>query len=69
MQNSCLPIIIMEDEMKNNNQKIGCTVDSCKYNNHEVKECTLEKIKVGCNSESADCKDDTICDSYDKKND
>ena len=28
------------------NQKINCTVSSCKYNNQEKEKCTLEAIKV-----------------------
>lgn len=48
------------------NQKIKCTVESCKYNNQEQNMCTLPKIEVrpvnNCNTENSD---ETLCSSYD----
>lgn len=47
------------------NQKINCTVLSCKYNNQEKQKCTLEAIHVApienVNTESPD---ESMCASY-----
>lgn len=47
------------------NQKINCTVESCKYNNVQENSCTLKQIIVtssqGCNSQMPD---ESICSSY-----
>ncbi len=47
------------------NQKINCTVASCKYNNEQAQECKLEQIIVtpivGCNTKQAD---ESMCSSY-----
>ena len=47
------------------NQKINCTVTSCKYNNQEKSKCTLEAIHVApmedVNTETAD---ESLCASY-----
>ena len=49
----------------NKNQKINCTVTSCKYNNEQAQECKLEQIIVtpiiGCNTKQAD---ESMCSSY-----
>lgn len=50
--------------MKKNNQKIECSVDSCKHNDCDNKICQLDSIKVGSCNDSACCKDDTVCDSF-----
>ena len=46
-------------------QKINCTVRSCKYNNLDNRECTLNKIMVtpmkDCNTKKAD---ESMCSSY-----
>lgn len=46
-------------------QKINCTVESCKYNNFNEKECMLDKIIVtpmeNCNTKKAD---ESMCSSY-----
>ena len=46
-------------------QKINCTVNSCKYNNHKDQECELENIIVtpvqNCNTKKAD---ESMCSSY-----
>ncbi len=46
-------------------QKINCTVESCKFNNIEGKECMLDKIKVtpmqNCDTKKAD---ESMCSSY-----
>ena len=50
------------------NQKINCTVASCKYNNQEKAKCTLETIHVApianMNTETAD---ESMCASYKKE--
>ena len=47
------------------NQKIQCTVDSCKYNDQEENMCTLKKIEVkpmqDCCTEDPE---ETLCASY-----
>lgn len=47
------------------NQKINCTVTSCKYNKTEEQLCSLEQIKV---TPIQDCKtkqpDESMCSSY-----
>lgn len=47
------------------NQKINCTVKSCKYNDNEHKECDLEAIIVTpvkkCNTSNPD---ESQCSSY-----
>ena len=47
------------------NQKINCTVSSCKYNNQEKQKCILEAIHVApienTNTETAD---ESMCASY-----
>lgn len=47
------------------NQKINCTVTSCKFNNTDRQECNLEQIIVtpiiGCNTKQAD---ESMCSSY-----
>ena len=48
------------------NQKINCTVGSCKFNNTEKQECILKQIMVApitnCNTKTAD---ESMCSSYD----
>lgn len=50
------------------NQKINCTVESCKYNEKQRQECRLEQIIVtpiqNCDTKQAD---ESMCSSY--KND
>ena len=47
------------------NQKINCTVESCKYNNKQYQECVLGQIVVtpiiGCNTKQPD---ESMCSSY-----
>mgnify|MGYP001854466109 CR=1 FL=1 len=49
------------------NQKINCTVGSCKYNDHTRQECSLEQIIVtpieNCDTKQAD---ESMCSSYKK---
>lgn len=52
--------------MKKKNQKIKCEVDSCKYND-SCKNCSLDEIKVSCNCGNPNCKDETICDSFEEQ--
>lgn len=48
-----------------NNQKINCTVSSCKYNDEENNGCKLQEIQVTpktkCNSKK---EDESMCGSY-----
>jgi len=50
----------------NSNQKINCTVQSCRYNNNNSKMCELKQIEVkacpGCSSGTA--QDESMCGSY-----
>lgn len=47
------------------NQKINCTVTSCKYNDEGKQQCELEQIIVtpiiGCNIKQSD---ESMCSSY-----
>ena len=58
---------------KNNNkdQTIKCDVESCKYNNTDNCECELDEIKISCNCANDDCtcSEETICDSFEEKED
>ncbi len=49
------------------NQRINCTVGSCKYNNKDRQECSLEQIIVtpveNCDTKQAD---ESMCSSYKK---
>lgn len=51
------------------NQKIYCTVGSCKYNDENKQQCMLEQIKVepvlDCDTELAD---ESMCSSYENEN-
>jgi hypothetical protein len=51
------------------NQKINCTVASCKYNNTENAECILKAIQVspmeGCDTKKPD---ESMCASYENQN-
>lgn len=47
------------------NQKINCTVTSCKYNNQEKEKCTLEAIKVApIENTITKQPDESMCASY-----
>lgn len=48
-----------------NKQKINCTVTSCKYNENQTQECSLEQIIV-TPIENCDTKqpDESMCSSY-----
>ncbi len=54
---------------QNHNQKINCTVTSCKYNDKGFQECTLEQIIVtpivGCETKEPD---ESMCSSYKHEN-
>ncbi len=47
------------------NQKINCTVSSCRYNNQQKQKCTLEAIHVAP-MENVDTQmpDESMCASY-----
>lgn len=51
------------------NQKINCTVSSCKYNNQDKEKCMLEAIQVApikdCNTMEPD---ESMCASYEYHN-
>ena len=56
--------------MAKKNQKIKCNVETCKHNDCEQELCQLSEIKVGCGCDDTNCKDDTICVSFEEeKND
>lgn len=48
-----------------NNQKINCTVTSCKFNDTQKQQCELENIIItpiqGCQTEQPD---ESMCSSY-----
>ena len=50
-------------------QKINCTVVSCKHNDRQAQQCKLEQIIVtpiiGCNTKQAD---ESMCSSYRNEN-
>lgn len=47
------------------NQKINCTVVSCKYNNQEKAKCTLESIQVApMENRNTKKADESMCASY-----
>lgn len=52
-----------------NNQKINCTVNSCRYNNRQKQECELQNIIVtpvqGCQTKQPD---ESMCSSYKNMN-
>ena len=56
---------LMEELEMEKNQKINCTVSSCKYNNEQRQECKLEAIIVtpveGVNTAEPD---ESMCSSY-----
>lgn len=56
--------------MELNNQKINCTVQSCKYNDKNYNICELNQIIVkacpGCSNGTP--QDESMCGSYSHKN-
>lgn len=47
------------------NQKINCTVASCKYNNQQNAKCTLESIHVApVKNINTETTDESMCASY-----
>ena len=50
-------------------QKIDCEVESCKHCDCAKHECELKEIKISEDSSHADSKLDTICESFDKRED
>ena len=47
------------------NQKINCTVSSCKYNNQEKEKCMLEAIQVApMENVQTETPDESMCASY-----
>ena len=47
------------------NQKINCTVNSCRYNNCDKEECTLNQITVEPIQDCETCTpDESMCGSY-----
>ncbi len=47
-------------------QSIGCSVHDCKHCDCDNDKCKLKEIKV-CNCGCEACKENTICDSYQKR--
>lgn len=47
------------------NQRINCTVSSCKYNNQQKEKCTLEAIHVApIGNVNTETPDESMCASY-----
>ena len=47
------------------NQKINCTVSSCRYNNGEKEQCMLEAIQVAPMEDvDTETADESMCASY-----
>ena len=53
--------------MKKNEQRITCNVETCKHNDCSCNKCCLSEVKIGCNCLDVHCKDNTICDSFEKE--
>lgn len=52
------------------NQKINCTVESCRYNDCDSEECTLKQIKVEPMKDCHTCTpDESMCGSYEYNDD
>lgn len=47
--------------------KIKCDVETCTHN--EKKNCNLDEVKISCNcgSDECNCIDETICESFEEK--
>ena len=51
------------------NQKINCTVGSCKYNDKNNQECVLQQITVTpVENTNTKQKDESMCGSYENNN-
>ena len=51
-----------------NDQKINCTVSSCKYNNNQNQMCKLGSIIVTpVDGKNTNKSDESMCSSYDNK--
>ncbi len=54
--------------MKNEkNEKIGCTVDTCKYHCTDANCCSRNGIEVGCCNCDVESSDATCCNSFEHK--
>lgn len=52
------------------NQKINCTVESCRYNNCDEQSCTLKQITVEPIEDCQTCTpDESMCGSYEYQDD
>lgn len=50
------------------NQRINCTVTSCKYNNRQEQECNLEQIIVAPTQENTtEEPTESMCSSYENR--
>ena len=53
----------------NEKQKINCTVESCRFNDYDSRECKLKQIMVSpipdCNTKEPD---ESMCSSYEYQN-
>ncbi|MBD7913210.1 MULTISPECIES: DUF1540 domain-containing protein [Clostridium] len=45
------------------NSSIKCSVEECKYNNHQ-EYCTLDQVKIGSNESSVTSVRETDCESF-----
>lgn len=51
-----------------NNQKINCTVKSCRYNENDAEKCSLAQIVVTPIEDCDTCEpDESMCSSYEYK--
>lgn len=60
----------MKKEVSNNfNSKIKCDVLTCLYNDCKSNHCKLDEIRVSCSccNDDVENKDETVCNSYEKK--
>ncbi len=54
--------------MKKKKSKIKCDVSNCIYNNNELNDCSLDKIKISSMGRGCECNNSssTLCQSFEK---
>lgn len=61
----CQMYVAKKEEIMEKNQKINCTVETCKFNNIQNKKCELQQIMVTpineCHTKNPD---ESMCSSY-----
>ena len=53
--------------MKEINDCIRCSVNTCAYHDALAQHCTLKSIKVGCTENKPKCSGSTECDSFQER--